>query len=222
MTTDGVPLLGQSTASASTAVLEVTEATFGADVVDRSRQVPVVVDLWAEWCAPCRQLGPVLEKLAAEASGSWVLAKVDVDANPRLAQALQVQGIPAVKAVVNGELVAEFTGALPEAQVRAWLAQFVPADGPPFAGSPSAGPYSAGPSSAGPSSAGPAVAEEPPAPPTPALDQAAVDRLLGTVRSSTDAERDEAREALLALLAECAPDDPAVLAARRALASALY
>jgi putative thioredoxin len=102
-------------------VVDVSEATFADEVIEKSKTVPVVIDLWAEWCAPCRQLGPVLERLAAEADGAWVLAKVDVDANPRIAQALQVQGIPAVKAVVNGELVDEFTGAMPEPQVRQWL-----------------------------------------------------------------------------------------------------
>jgi len=122
----------QPTPQGSPHVIDVTEATFATEVVDRSRTVPVVIDLWASWCAPCRQLGPVLEKLATEGNGSWVLAKVDVDANPRVAQALQVQGIPAVKAVVDGQLVDEFTGAMPEPQVRQWLSGVLgPRDGAP-------------------------------------------------------------------------------------------
>jgi putative thioredoxin len=106
-------------------VFDVAEATFEADVIERSRTVPVVMDLWAEWCGPCKQLSPVLEKLAAEANGAWVLAKVDVDANPQLSAALQVQSIPMVVAVVGGQLVPGFLGALPEAQVRQWLGQLM-------------------------------------------------------------------------------------------------
>jgi putative thioredoxin len=109
------------------AVVDVTEATFQAEVLDRSFQVPVVLDLWAEWCGPCKQLSPVLERLAVEGGGSWVLAKVDVDANPALAQGLRVQGIPAVKAVWQGQLVAEFNGAIPEEQARQFVDELVKA-----------------------------------------------------------------------------------------------
>src|SRR5450755_2136257 len=102
-------------------VIEVTDDTFNALVVERSRSVPVILDLWAEWCGPCKQLGPVLEKLADEADGAWVLAKVDVDANPQLSAALQVQSIPMVVAVAAGQIVEAFLGAMPEAQVQEWL-----------------------------------------------------------------------------------------------------
>jgi putative thioredoxin len=106
-------------------VFEVTEATFNSDVVARSQATPVIVDLWAEWCEPCKQLGPVLERLANEAAGDWLLAKVDVDANPQLSAALQVQSIPMVVAVIGGQLVDGFLGALPEAQVRQWIGQIL-------------------------------------------------------------------------------------------------
>jgi putative thioredoxin len=107
----------------SASVFEVTEETFNDDVVYRSRTTPVIVDLWAEWCGPCKQLSPVLEKLANEANGAWVLAKVDVDANPRLAQAFQAQSIPMVVAIIGGQMVDAFLGAMPEAQVKQWITQ---------------------------------------------------------------------------------------------------
>lgn len=102
-------------------IIEVTEANFQAEVLQRSLQVPVVVDFWAEWCQPCKQLSPMLERLAAEANGSWVLATVDVDANQQLAAAFRVQSIPTVYAVVGGQPVDGFTGVIPEPQLRQWI-----------------------------------------------------------------------------------------------------
>jgi putative thioredoxin len=123
-------------------VIDVTDETFNAEVVARSRTVPVVLDLWADWCGPCKQLSPVLEKLATEANGAFVLAKVDVDANPQLSAALQVQSIPMVVAVVAGQVVDGFLGAMPEAQVKQWLGQVLQVAGQlglqPGAGMPAA------------------------------------------------------------------------------------
>ena len=106
-------------------VVEVDESTFESEVVNRSFLVPVVIDFWAEWCGPCKQLTPVLEKLVAEADGRWVLAKVDVDANQRVAQAFQIQSIPTLFAVVKGQPVPLFQGAQPEPQVREVLDQLL-------------------------------------------------------------------------------------------------
>jgi len=108
-------------ASAAAPIVDVTEATFQAEVIDRSMRVPVVLDLWAEWCGPCKQLSPVLEKLAREGNGAWVLAKVDVDANPRIAQLFQAQSIPMVIAIAGGQPVDAFAGAQPEPQLRQWI-----------------------------------------------------------------------------------------------------
>lgn len=111
----------EGASGASSPVIDVTEATFQPDVIERSMQVPVVVDLWADWCGPCKQLSPVLERLAAEGGGSWILAKVDVDANPRIAQLFQVQSIPTVIAIAGGQPVEAFQGAQPEPQLRQWI-----------------------------------------------------------------------------------------------------
>ncbi|MFG3576312.1 tetratricopeptide repeat protein [Micromonospora chersina] len=123
----GVP--GGPPAGGGVAVIDVTEATFQSEVLERSLTTPVVVDFWAEWCEPCKQLSPVLERLAAEGEGAWVLARVDVDANPRLAQMFRVQGIPMVYAVVGGQPIDAFSGVVPEAQLRQWIQAILKAGG---------------------------------------------------------------------------------------------
>ena len=109
-------------------VRDVDEASFQELVVERSREVPVVVDFWAEWCGPCRALGPLLERAAAAREGEVDLAKVDTDRNPGISQAFGIRGIPAVKAFRDGQVVSEFTGAVPAPQVEQFFDQLVPSD----------------------------------------------------------------------------------------------
>lgn len=108
--------------------MDVTEATFATDVIERSKQLPVVADFWAEWCAPCRQLGPVLERAVAERGGKIELVKVDTDSNQELARAFGIQGIPAVKAFKDGSVASEFVGVQPLAAIERFLDALVPSE----------------------------------------------------------------------------------------------
>ncbi len=107
---------------------DVTDATFEQDVIERSKTVPVVVDLWAEWCGPCKTLGPILEKVIAATGGKVELAKVDVDANPQVSRAFQVQSIPAVYALKDGKVIDGFVGAQPEAVVTKFVETLLPTE----------------------------------------------------------------------------------------------
>lgn len=265
-------------------VVDVTDATFN-QVLEASSQVLIVVDLWATWCEPCKQLSPVLERLAAAGNGAWILAKVDVDANPRIAQAFGVQSIPTVVALAAGQPVDAFAGALPEPQVREWISSLLDAlrDKLPGirAAEEAAGPVEPEPEdprfvaaeqaqqdgdyAAAAAAYREILAAEPDHPqaiaglawaeffarveslPDDALERADADpadvaaamdaadlqvasgnaaagftRLVEAVRRTADPERGAARQHLLDLFALFGTDDPDVIAARRALAAALY
>jgi putative thioredoxin len=268
----GQPAAPPTPSGGGVSVIDVTEATFQSEVLERSLQTPVVIDFWAEWCGPCKQLSPILEKLAIEGDGAWVLARIDVDANPRLAQMFRVQGIPMVFAVVRGQPVDAFTGVVPEAQLRQWIAAVLNAGG--VAAEPATDPrldsaddaLMAGDLDAAEQAYRKILAESPAdtaaeaglaqvallrrvqgvtpgkalsaaasAPDDVAAQTLAADveilagraedayrRLVDLVRRTSGADREAARQHLVSLFTVAGPDDPAVAAARRQLANALF
>jgi putative thioredoxin len=184
--------------------MDVTDATFEQDVVERSRGRPVVVDFWAEWCGPCRALGPMLEREVEAAAGAVELAKVDVDANPLLASRFDVRGIPAVKAFRDGHVVDEFVGALPPERVRAFVEGLTaPTAAERLATSDEANPEVAAALAAGDV-------------------ERALELLLARVPEADPAERERIREAMVALFGDLGLEHPTTVAYRRRLATALY
>ncbi len=187
--------------------MDVTTETFEQDVLERSRAAPVVVDFWADWCGPCKTLAPVLEKAVEERGGDVVLAKVDTDANPDLAQRYDVRGIPNVKAFRNGQVVDEFVGVLPAAAVEEFLDRLT---GPPASERlleelTASGEF--------PEILGPLAEHD---------HERALEWLLGELEHADSDRRERIRQIMVALFGELGPEDPVATSYRRRLASTLY
>ena len=193
--------------SGVSADVDVTEASFEADVVERSRELPVVVDFWAAWCGPCRALTPVLEQEVESRAGAVVLAKVDVDANPGLSTTFRVQGIPAVKAFKDGRVVAEFVGARSPVAVSTFFDELL---APPRIASLVEELRASGDL--------PDVLA--------ALEAGDTERALGAVLTeiadASPERRERLRDVAVAIFEDLGQDDPTAIAYRRRLASALY
>ena len=200
---------------------DVTDETFSTDVLERSKTVPVIIDLWAPWCGPCTTLTPILEKVVGEAQGLVELAKVNVDENPQISQAFQVQSIPAVYAMKDGQVVDGFMGAQPESEVVALVQRLLDGSSP--------APVDAEDAAAADDASGeptisepqPMEAEAPAAPAAPPADTAAIEAELEDILTRVKGD-DEARERFLALLEELGPENPATNTFRRRLATALF